>query len=281
MTRLSGLYIYPIKSLRGIALDSATVTAGRLNGDRLWLLVDGRGRFMHQRDYPQMARLGVTRTSFGIFVESESAGLLSLPTGLAPSEVRKVEYVRLWRRGAPVTHVSDAADAWFSAALSVPGVRLMAFAEGAPAIDGMPYERGAALQDATPFHLTSEDSLHDLNRRMSTPIPMNRFRPNLVVRGAEPYAEDAWERFAIGELSFQWIKPCTRCAITTTDQITGARPTREPLRTLATYRRLRNDVVFGHYAVALRPHGTLRVGDDLVVQSSRPGQMGDLIRTVQ
>lgn len=281
MTRLSAIHIYPIKSLRGIALDSATITAGRLNGDREWLLVDGRGRFMHQRDYPQMARLDVSRTSFGIFVESESAGLLSLPTGLAPREPQKVEYVRLWRRSAPVTHVSDEADAWFSAALAVPGARLMAFVASHLALDGMPYERSASLQDATPFHLTSEESLHDLNRRMSSPIPMNRFRPNLVVRGAEPYAEDAWERFAIGEMSFQWIKPCCRCAITTTDQLTGARPTREPLRTLAKYRRIGYDVAFGHYVVALRPHGTLRVGDNLAIQYSCPGQMGAFTRTAE
>ena len=281
MTRLSAINIYPIKSLRGIALDSATITGGRLNGDREWLLVDGRGRFMHQRDYAQMARLEVTRTSFGIFVESDSAGLLSLPTGLTPREPQRVEYVRLWRRSAPVTHVSDEADAWFSAALSVPGARLMAFVPSHLAMGGMPYERSASLQDATPFHLTSEDSLHDLNRRMSTPIPMNRFRPNLVVRGAEPYAEDAWERFAIGEMSFQWIKPCTRCAITTTDQVTGARPTREPLRTLAKYRRIGNDVVFGHYVVALRPHGTLRVGDSLAIQYACPGHMGDFIPTAE
>lgn len=281
MTRLSAIYIYPIKSLRGIALDSVTVTGGRLNGDREWLLVDGRGRFMHQRDYPQMARLGVARTSFGIFVESDGAGLLSLPTGLAQGEPDDIEYVPLWRRSAPVTHVSDEADAWFSAALSVPGVRLMAFVASRPAIEGLPYEKSASLHDATPFHLTSEDSLRDLNRRMNAPIPINRFRPNLVVRGADPYAEDAWKQFTIGEMSFQWIKPCTRCAITTTDQITGARPTREPLRTLATYRRLGNAVVFGHYVVALRPHGTLRVGDGLVIQHSCPGQMGDVIRTVE
>ena len=281
MTRLSAIYIYPIKSLRGITLDSATITAGRLNGDRQWVLIDRRRRFMHQRDYPQMARLDVSRTSFGVFIESDSAGLLSLPTGLAPTEPREVEYVRLWRRAAPVTHVSDAADAWFSAALGVPGVRLMTFAPAALAIGGMRYERSSSLQDATPFHLTSEDSLRDLNDRMSSPIPMNRFRPNLVVRGAEPYAEDEWERFAIGEMTFQWIKACTRCAITTTDHLTGARPTREPLRTLATYRRLGNNVVFGHYAVALRPHGTLRIGDELVVQRSRPGQMSDLRRIVE
>jgi uncharacterized protein len=271
MTRLSAICIYPIKSLRGINLDSAIVTGGRLNGDREWMLVDEQGRVMHQGDYPQMARLSVARTSFGVFVESDSAGLLSLPAAVETREPREIEYVRLLRRSAPVTHVSNEADAWFSAALSVPGVRLMAFVRNRTAIDPQLYETSSSLHDATPFHLTSEDSLGDLNGRMRTPVPMNRFRPNLVVRGAEPYSEDAWVRFAIGEMTFQWIKPCTRCAITTTDQITGARPTREPLRTLASYRRVGNEVVFGHYFVALRPHGPLRVGEGLVLHESVAG----------
>src|SRR5204863_2038245 len=102
----------------------------------------------------------------------------------------------------------------------------------------------SSLQDATPFHLTSETSLADLNARMAAPLPMQRFRPNIVVRGGEPYAEDAWRVFNVGTIGFEWIRPCTRCAITTTDHITGERPSKEPLRTLATYRRQGNQVVF-------------------------------------
>jgi uncharacterized protein YcbX len=266
MTRLTAIFIYPIKSLRAIQLQSATVVGGRLNGDREWLLVDARGRFMHQRDYPQMARLSTARTSFGLFIESESAPVFSLPSTLEPREQRAVEYVRVWRRSVPVTHVSSDADAWFSSALSVPGVRLMAFVRDRPPVDARPYEVHSSLHDTAPFHLTTEESLADLNRRMRSPIPMNRFRPNLVVQGAEPYAEDNWRRMAIGEMSFQWIRACTRCATTTTDQLTGERPTREPLRTLATYRRIGNEVAFGHYFAALRPHGTLRVGDNVTIE---------------
>jgi uncharacterized protein YcbX len=266
MTRLTGIWIYPIKSLRGIHLQSATVAGGRLSGDREWLLVDARGHLMHQRDYPQMARLSTARTSFGVFIESDSAGVFSLPATLAPRERGAVEYVRVWRRSVPVTHVSYDADAWFSSALSVPDVRLMAFVRDRTPLDARPYETNSSLQDTAPFHLTTEESLADLNHRMRSPIPMNRFRPNLVVRGAVPYAEDDWKRLAIGEMTLQWIKPCTRCAITTTDQLTGERPTREPLRTLATYRRMGNEVAFGQYFAALRPHGTLRVGDSVVVE---------------
>ena len=113
--------------------------------------------------------------------------------------------------------------------------------------------------------LTSESWLADLNARMASPIPMNRFRPNLVVRGAPAYAEDAWKRIAAGENVFRSIKPCTRCAMTMTDQETGVRDRRDPLYTLGTYRRLGSQVAFGHYLAADSWSGLLRVGDAVAV----------------
>ena len=112
-----------------------------------------------------------------------------------------------------------------------------------------------------------EESLADLNARMATPIPMNRFRPNIVVCGGVPYEEDIWKALAIGEgeTTLRWIKPCTRCVATTTDQETGERANREPLYTLTRYRRLGNAVVFGHYLVAETWGEWLRVGDQVTV----------------
>jgi uncharacterized protein YcbX len=263
--RLTGIYIYPVKSLRGVGLEEAALENGRLVGDREWMLVDLRGYFMHMRDYPQMARVEATITDRGLAVRTHAMQPLEIERprfrDVTPADV---EYVRLWRRSAPVVHVSHEADAWFTAALRVP-CRLVAFVPEAPALTVPSYEVHSTLQDATPFHLTSEDSLADLNARMERPIPMNRFRPNIVVSGAEPYAEDRWRTIAVGDTTLRWIKVCTRCVATTTDQVTGERRGTDPLRTLATYRRHGAEVAFGHYLVADRWVDRMRVGDPVTV----------------
>jgi len=267
--QLTGIYIYPVKSLRGVRLEHATLENGRLPGDRLWILVDANGHFMHQRDFPQMARVAAAITPLGMRASID--GLPDLPVS-RPDPARASEstlaHVRLWRRSAPVLHVSREADDWFTEALGV-RCHLMAFVPGARALNVPDYEVHSALQDATPFHLTSEDSLEDLNGRMTTPVPMNRFRPNLVVRGADPYAEDRWHRIAIGDHVFRWIKPCTRCVMTTTDQETGSRDRREPLFTLSTYRRFGSQVVFGHYFVADTLAGPIHIGDEVRILDTR------------
>jgi uncharacterized protein YcbX len=259
---LTGIFIYPVKSLRGFALDKAVVVGGRFVGDREWLLLDQHDRFMHQRDYPQMARLRAVPTADGLAVDvpGRPGLLLARPAADVP-----VRHMRLWRRLAPVRPVSDSADAWFTAALGVPA-RLMSFASDVASLETPSWEVDASLQDATPFHLTSQDSLDDLNRRIGWPVPMNRFRPNLVLAGAPAYAEDSWRDVRLGPTTLRWVKPCTRCKMTMTDQESGERPSLEPLRTLATYRRLGSEVVFGQYFTAL-DDGTLRVGDQLEVLS--------------
>lgn len=262
---VTGIFIYPVKSLRGVRLEDAPLVDGRLVGDRTWLLVNKFGRFMHMRDYPQMARVEATITERGLTVRTDTMPSLDIERLSGSSGASTdVTHVRLWRRSAPVIAVGTRADEWFTRALGV-ACRLMAFAPEASALDVPPYEVHSSLQDATPFHLTTEESLADLNKRMATPIPMNRFRPNLVVRGAEPYAEDRWKTIAIGDTVLRWIKPCTRCVATTTDQETGERKGRDPLFTLAQYRRVGREVVFGHYLVADTWGERLRVGDSVQV----------------
>lgn len=124
----------------------------------------------------------------------------------------------------------------------------------------------AAFADGFPLLLASEASLEELNRRLEEPIAMSRFRPNLVVRGGEPFAEDGWKTIRIGGVELELVKPCDRCVITTVDQETGAARGPEPLRTLATFRRSTRGVSFGHNAVALS-RGTLAVGDRVDVVS--------------
>jgi uncharacterized protein YcbX len=261
MASLTRLRIYPIKSLQGTDLTRATVDGGRLVGDRVWMLVDAAGAFMHQRDYPQMARVRPAAGDAALVLTAPGMEAFELPRWSdVVATARSVEYVQMWRRSAAVAPVGAEVDAWFSDALGVP-CRLVAFLPNVAALNVPWYETTSALQDATPFHLTSEDSLADLNARMAEPIPMDRFRPNLVVAGAAAYAEDGWDRVTIGACTFQHVKPCTRCVMTTTDQTTGVRHRREPLATLATYRRLGNEVAFGHYLTVREPQGVLCVGD--------------------
>ena len=256
---VTGIYIYPVKSLRGVRVSEAKLEHGRVVGDRNWLLVDAHGDFMHMRDYPRMARISAAVTSAGIEVDVEGLSPLAIVRPTFDPDTQ-IHHVPIWRRSAAVTPVGSQADDWFSRALGVQ-CRLMAFVPDAPGLNVPSYETNSSLQDATPFHLTTEESLADLNARMGVPIPMNRFRPNLVVRGGVPYAEDAWKTLAIGETTLRWIKPCTRCVATTTDHETGDRPSREPLYTLARYRRWGNEVIFGHYLVADTWGDRIRVGD--------------------
>lgn len=268
---LSELVIYPVKSLRGVTLERGEVVGGRLAGDRVWILVDAQGRFMHQRDYPAMAMLEVQLGEGEVIIGAAGRQCLVLA---APSPVelaaQPIRHVRLWRRAAAVVPAGQEADEWFSDALGL-ACQLMVFAAGAEGLDVRPDERGASLHDATPFHLTSESSLADLNRRSSAAVPMNRFRPNVVVDGARPYAEDCWRLIRIGSVTLRWVRPCTRCVVTTTDQQTGARGGPEPLRTLSTYRRDGREVVFGHYLVADAQNATLRRGDAVNVLATGDG----------
>ncbi len=219
---------------------------------------------MDQRRYPAMARIEAMITSEGLRLRS--SGILDLEVRPAASgcDVRNVTHVPLFRRSVPVTAVSADADRWLSEVLNVP-CRLMAFVPGASALNVPFFEVHSSLHDATPFHLTSEESLDDLNARARTSIPMNRFRPNVVVRGGNPYAEDSWKTLAVGDTVFRWVKPCTRCVATTTDQLTGERESNEPLATLGTYRRMMWAVTFGTYLMAEQWGAEMRGGEPIQV----------------
>ena len=174
--------------------------------------------------------------------------------------------VTVWDDTCPATWVGERAAEWFSDFLGSP-CSLVHMADEVvrpanPAFAASGVRVGFA--DAFPFLLISEESLADLNRRLADPLPMNRFRPNLVVAGVEPYAEDGWQKIEIGGIRLQVVKPCGRCLVTTTDQATGDRG-KEPLRTLATYRKVGGEVMFGQNVVHENT-GRLTVGDSVVMR---------------
>jgi uncharacterized protein YcbX len=255
---LSGLYVYPIKSCGGVALESAAVSETGLRYDRRWMLVDGAGGFMSQRAHPRMALISPRITADRLAISAPGMPDLEVPL---ERQTRGRIDVEVWgdaQRGEPA---GRRADLWFGRFLDYPCRLVHKPDDDVRLVDSLYAEDGDQISfaDGFSFLLISEASLDDLNGRMEEPVPMNRFRPNLVVRGFEPYAEDGWSQVRVGSVPFRVAEPCPRCAVTTVDQKTGERG-KEPLRTLATYRKTGGEVWFGRNLIHASL-GTVRVGD--------------------
>jgi len=282
MLRLTALYLYPVKSCRGLAVTSAEVDARGIIGDRRFMVIDAEGRFLTQRAHPRMALIATTLTSDALILSSPQHGSVSVPlaTNLRP-QACATRSVVVWRDTVTADDCGDGPAEWLTDFLRLPSRLVQAGAaysrplparkippglrslgEGGPPLAQGPLPaHEVSFADGYPFLIIAEESLADLNTRLGAPLPMNRFRPNLVVAGAAPYAEDTWDRFRIGGVVFHGATRCGRCAIITTDQFTAARGP-EPFRTLATYRRdAAGDVMFGRNLIHETKAGRLTVGD--------------------
>ncbi len=254
--RLSGLYRYPVKSLRGEALDVMEIGARGPLHDRHWMLVSEEGRFLTQRELPRMAL--VRPEILGEGLRLRAPGLFDLEVAAESDEELKVQ---VWKDTCTARAMSPAADQWLSDFLGV-SARLVYLPPDSMRQVDLTYARPGdqtGFSDGFPFLLISQASLDDLNRRMGLNLPMERFRPNLVVDGCEPYAEDGWKRIRIGDLSFRVVKPCSRCVIPTVNPETGEREGNEPLKTLMSYRKEGNNVYFGQNLIHDGP-GQLQTG---------------------
>ena len=244
MLKLSEIFIYPIKSLGGISVDSATVEPRGLKYDRRFLLVDENRMFMTQRDFPQMALLKLSFTKIGFnVIHTRDHSQITIPFESKSTEIIKV---RIWDDFCNSVRVNKDLDTWFSNALNIK-CSLVYMPDDARRYVEKNYideEHIVSFADAYPYLIIGQSSLDDLNERLVLPLPMDRFRTNFVFTGGKPYEEDNWKDFKIGELSFKAVKPCARCAITTTNQDTGERSS-EPLKTLSKYRNVNNKVMFG------------------------------------
>lgn len=261
MLSLSGLYRYPLKSGRGEALQRSAVDGLGLHGDRRWMLVDAdNGRFITQRLLPQMSQLSALYDARGGLTLS-APGRDDLSVAL-PDPEQDLRGVIVWRDSLRVPDAGDAAAAWLSDLLGK-SCRLVQVPEGRTRqVDTAYAQRGdhVAFADGFPLLLIGQASLEDLSQRVGQPLSMLRFRPNLVVTGSEPYAEDSWKRIRIGEVEFDVAKGCSRCILTTIDPQTGERNAqREPLATLKTYRERDGDVFFGQNLLP-RGVGELQLG---------------------
>jgi uncharacterized protein len=262
---ISEINIYPIKSLAGIALDTALVEDRGLQFDRRWMLVDEKNRFLTQREFPVMSRIKVELGGDSMTVRLDDESL----TVAFGSDRGDRKRVTVWKSSVKAAFYSGEIDDWFSKALGT-SCRLAAMKEDSsrkvnPFYAVRRFKDEVSFADGYPFLLIGEGSLDDLNSRLEQPLPMNRFRPNFVVSGSEAFAEDTWKTVRIGSTVFHVVKPCGRCTITTVDQATGAKTGAEPLKTLAAYRKKRTNVLFGQNLIAEAPGSMINVGDRIEV----------------
>ena len=268
--RLTGLNVYPLKSGGGTALRAADLLPSGLRYDREFMLVRPDGRFLSQRDLARMAVLRPVYDGEVLTVDVADPALAFAPLVHKPVEHGRVLDVRVHRSDCQGVDQGDEAADWFSALLATE-CRLVRFTGERRTSRG---DGVVAFADSYPLLVISVESLADLNARIAAnggegPLPMNRFRPNLVVEGLGAYGEDRVRVLRIGGTVIEMIKSCGRCVVTTTDQDSGARG-REPLRTLAGYRRYDGAVRFGHNAVP-RVTGPLAVGDPVeVLEATEP-----------
>jgi uncharacterized protein YcbX len=262
---LAQIWTYPVKSLGGGAHDAEAVEPWGLQGDRRWLVVDAAGTFLTQREHPRMALVHAAISYRQLTLSAPGMGDLTVSpvSGGAPCQVR------IWRDTVAAQDCGDNAASWLSAALDLP-CRLAHLADTgarklkpAVAVNG---SESVSFADGFPVLLTSEASLGDLNARLAQTVPMTRFRTNLVIAGAPPWAEDGWRRMRIGGAVFRVVKPCDRCIMTTRDPLTGTQPDgNEPLLTLARFRRdVSGGIMFGQNLVP-DSFGTIRVGDPVTI----------------
>ena len=273
---ISALYIYPIKSITGIAVSEAVVEPKGFRYDRRFMLVspthEGGGVFMTQRTNHQMALIDVaidnadTGNRLRVWHRNDPANVLSLPLNPVTDTLMPVS---IWdSENVSAVAVSTEADRWFTAALCQ-NCRLVYMPDTTHRAVDPVYARptdAVSFADGYPYLLIGQTSLDDLNQRLTNSIGIDRFRPNIVVSGSLPYEEDTWQQFTLGELTFSGVKPCARCVLTTIDPTTGERGA-EPLRTLAGYRKYKHKILFGQNVLLtdVNTVGTLRVGSTGVV----------------
>lgn len=259
--KLSAMYIYPLKSGRGNAVREMTLDDRGPAGDRRWMLVGPDNVSLTQRELPRMVLIQVVATRDGL--ECTAPGMTTLQVSTPANGAR--HNAQVLKDPVDVMDASDLASQWFSDFLER-SCRLVYQPQNSLRPVDPNYaapDKVVSLADGFPLLLIGQGSLDELNRRLLQPVEMIRFRPNLVVEGSEPFAEDSWRRIRVGEIEFDVAKPDVRCTIPMVDPATGTSG-KEPIQTLATFRRRDNKVMFGQYLIHRR-QGTLRLGEPVVV----------------
>lgn len=255
---LSAIHIYPIKSTAGITLDRSYVDLDGLSFDRRFILATPDGDFLSARKHPQLLHFRTALCGDGLYIVAPDGDSIQVHI---PELFQNYRQVNVWGTEINGQHCGIGFDEWFSAKL---GCECMLLYFGEQSERGTPRypERPVAFADGYPLLLISEASLDDLNQRAGQTFSMQQFRPNIVVRGCTPFAEDGWQQIQIGEVVFDIVKPCSRCVMTTYHPETLQRlPNTEPLRTLAQYRKHDDGEVYFGQNIIPRNSGMIQLGD--------------------
>ena len=264
MLQISELIIYPIKSLGGVNISEALVTDRGLQHDRRWMLVDSQNRFLSQRQVAQMALLKVNIAADGLLVHHQDDERNTLHIPFVSQSAEEIT-VTVWDDTLTAITVGEACDDWFTEVLRTPCRLVYMPDDSRRATDSKytPEDKITSLSDGYPFLLIGQSSINHLNTLLPQPVGVNRFRPNIVFTGGEPYEEDVMAHFTINGINFYGVKLCARCQVINIDQQTGySHP--QTLKTLANYRKANNKVFFGQNLI----HdgiGTIRIGDELQI----------------
>ena len=258
---ITSIHIYPIKSLGGISLHEANMSDRGIQYDRRWMLIRPDGQFLTQRQLPQMVWLEVQIQGEYMWVRHTRKKMEPLKIALQPSG-GETKQVKIFSDNCMAQLVDTKADEWFKAALET-DCQLAYMPDESHRLIDADYRRKpgevVSFADGYPCLIIGEASLDELNRRLETPVPMGRFRPNFVFSGGKAHDEDGWSAIQIGEVPFFAVKKCARCQIPTVDPDTASF-LKEPTRTLASYRQSNNKVYFG-MNLLLGGAGKVKVGD--------------------
>lgn len=261
--QLSEIFIYPIKSLGGISLKQSVVEPRGLRYDRRMMLINEHGEFITQRDYPQKALFKTSiEENFVIVKNSLTGESININHNHISGDSINVT---IWNDSCKALRVSAEADSYFSDHLGLRCSLVYMPDDEKRIVDSskkyVTDEHIVSFADGYPFLIIGQSSLNELNKKLNVPVPMNRFRPNFVFTGGDAFEEDSWKDFFIGNLKFRAVKPCDRCVITTTNQDTAER-NEEPLKTLSTFRKFGNKVLFGMNVISYST-GIVSVGDKI------------------
>jgi len=241
---LNNIVIHPVKSLNGIELEEAAIEEKGLRFDRRWMLVNENGGAITQRTFPKLVFVRVRMEDDLLTISDRNISQMPISFNIH-EHGEKVE-VRVWDDVFMACEIKPELNQWFSDFLEKP-VRLMKVPFDSTRVINQKYnteQQSMGFQDSSPVLITFQESLDDLNGRMQIPVPMHRFRPNLIISGLDPYQEDDISRLQINGVVFKIFKSCSRCIFTTIDQETGQNGA-EPLKTLSSYRQKGNDILFG------------------------------------
>ena len=266
---VSGIFIYPVKGLGAISLVESMITPRGLKHDRRFLVVDANNEFVTQREYPKMATVWVEIEGDKITFSAPDIDSVTFPA--EPNEA-PTRMVRVWASHVAAQAVSSEADQWLSAYLGF-DARLVYMPDSSKRAVNPDFGKPGdivSFADGYPLLIASEASLADLNSRIvgngGAAVPMNRFRPNVVIKGCEAFAEDKLGEIRIGNAIFRAAKLCARCQVTTTDQAAGEVRGPEPLQTLATYRDSASGVLFGTNLIPVNGD-SICIGDAIAMTS--------------